>query len=238
MEQCLGKLAYTRGCMALIQHIQNIYRLLADDRLESLGLFHIEDSKLVTPIAEDALSLFAYRSKKADEIISYSVIAELINAIKASSGYKGINHIGFCYKTTSKENAVKATTKEASNKGYSVYQEPSIDDAAWIFVGELSEVTNPLLEFLPHEGKTNDKWIDSWLPHIQFDIDTGMSPEEIETLVKKFIRKPFTPYSIQIDGVTYIERVNLGCLEGVNLMLDLSTSNRDINYRKSWTKLV
>ncbi|HUB93808.1 MAG TPA: hypothetical protein VMB52_04870 [Verrucomicrobiae bacterium] len=223
--------------MTLIQHIQGIYRLLADERLGSLGLFHVEDDKLVTPIAGDTMSLFTYRSKRVDEVTSYSVIKELIDAIKDSGDYKGVNHIGFCYKVSSKEDEVRAITQSASSKGYLAYQEPSIDDADWIFVGDLSDITNPLLEFLPHEGRTDDKWIDYWLPHIQFDIDTGMAPEEIEILVKRFICKPFTPYSIQIDGVTYIQRVNLGCLEGVNLMLDLSTNNRDINYRNSWAKL-
>ncbi|HSX33359.1 MAG TPA: hypothetical protein VLF91_03425 [Candidatus Saccharimonadales bacterium] len=223
--------------MTLIQHIQTIYRLLADDRLESLGLFHIEDDRLVTPIAGNTLSLFAYRSKRADEMIPHGTIKRLIDAIQAGNGYTGINHIGFHYKTASKEDAVTAITKQASSKGYSVYQEPSIDDAAWIFVGNLSDVTNPLLEFLPHEGQTDDKWVDYYLPHIQFDINTGMTPQEIETVVKKFIRKPFTPYAIQIDGVTYIQRVNLGCVEGVNLMLDIATNNRDIHYRKSWAKL-
>lgn len=221
----------------MVQQIQDIYRLLADDRLRNLGLFHIEDSRLVTPVANDTLSLFAYRSKRGDGVIKHSAIKELIDAIKASNNYKGINHIGFCYKTASKEDAVTTITKESSSKGYSVYQESSIDDAAWIFIGNLSDVTNPLLEFLPHEGKIDDKWIDYYLPHIQFDIDTDMTPKEIEVLVKKFIRRPFTPYSIQIDGVTYIQRINLGCLEGVNLMLDISTNNRDINYRKSWAKL-
>lgn len=75
------------------------------------------------------------------------------------------------------------------------------------------------------------------IPHIQFDIDTGLSPNEIEILVKRFINKPFTPFSINIDGITYIQRVNLGCIEGVNVMLDLSTHHRDVNYRKSWDKL-
>ncbi len=223
--------------MTLIRHIQDIYQLVDDDRLGSLGLFRIEDNELRTPVADDTLSLLAHRSKRADEIVPHHTIAELINAIKASDNYKGINHIGFCYKVASKERAVKAIIKEAGGKGCSVYQEPSIDDADWIFVGDLSDVANPLLEFLPHEGKTDDKWIDYYLPHIQFDIDTRMTAKEIEVLVKKIIRKPFTPYSIQIDGVTYIQRVNLGCLEGVNLMLDISTNSRDINYRKSWTKL-
>jgi hypothetical protein len=223
--------------MTLVQQIEDIYQLLGDNRLETLGLFRIEDDRLVTPIAEDTLLLFVHRSKRADGIVAPAVIKKLIDAIKANGSYKGINHIGFCYKTTSKEAAVQAIIKAARGKGYSVHQEPSIDDADWLFVGDLSEVTNPLLEFLPNEGKADDKWIDYYLPHIQFDIDTSMTPEAIEALVKKFIRKPFTPYAIQIDGITYIQRVNLGCLEGVNLMLDISTNNRDINYRKNWDKL-
>ncbi|HSX07202.1 MAG TPA: hypothetical protein VLG92_05790 [Candidatus Saccharimonadia bacterium] len=223
--------------MPLIQHVQNIYQLLADDRLENLGLFHIKNDRLATPVADDTLSLLAYRSKRADQIVPHSVVTELVNAFKVNGRYKGVNHIGFCYKTDSKDDAVKAIIKEAGGKGYSVYREPSIDDADWIFVGDLSKVTNPLLEFLPNEGKADDKWIDYYLPHIQFDIDTNITPPEIEALVKKIIRRPFTPYSIQIDGITYIQRVNLGCIEGVNLMLDIATNNRDSNYRKSWTKL-
>jgi hypothetical protein len=223
--------------MALTQQVEHIYQLLGDDRIQRLGLFRAQDGKLATPLTGDIASLFTYRSKKADGLIAQSTIEGLIAAVKAAKGYKGINHIGFCYKVASKENEVKRIAKAASDKGYSAYREPSSDDAAWIFIGDISEITNPLLEFLPHEGKTHDQWIDYWLPHIQFDIDTGLSPHEIEVLVKKFIDRPSTPYSIQIEGVTYIQRVNLGCLEGVNLMLDLSTNNRDINYRRTWTKL-
>jgi len=224
--------------MTLIEQVQNIYQLLGDSRIENLKLFRIENGKLATPLADDTLSsLFSYRSKRADELVEQSLIEGLIAAIKAGKGFKGINHIGFCYKVGSKEAEIKRIIHGASKKGLSVYQEPSSDDAAWLFVGNISEINNPLLELLPHEGQTNDKWVDYYLPHIQFDIDTKLSPDEIEALVRKFINKPFTPYSIEIDGVTYIQRVNLGCIEGVNLMLDISTNNRDINYRRSWDKL-
>jgi len=221
-----------------MHQIETICRLLGDDRITKLGLFCIEDGKVATPPADDTLSaLLTYRSKRVDELIEHSAIEELVTAIKAGAGYKGINHIGFHYKVASKDNEIKRIAQEASNKGYHAYQEPSTDDAAWVFVGDISEITSPLLEFLPHEGQTNDKWVDYYLPHIQFDIDTGLSPNEIEILVKKFINRPFTPFSIKIDGITYIQRVNLGCLEGVNLMLDLSTHHRDINYRRSWERL-
>lgn len=226
------------GSMTLIERVESIYRLLGDNRIEKVDLFSLKDGKLTTPLADDTLSsLFAYRSKRSDEIVEHSLIEKLIAAIKAGKGFKGIDHIGFCYKVGSKEAEIKRIIHEASNKGQHVYQEPSSDDAARLFVGDISEITNPLLELLPHEGQTNDKWVDYYLPHIQFDIGTRLSSDEIETLVKKFINRPFTPYSIQIDGVTYIQRVNLGCIEGVNLMLDISTNNRDINYRKTWDKL-
>src|SRR5688572_7856173 len=164
--------------MALIQQIEHIYLQLDDDRAEKLGLFHVKDGRLVTPIADDVTSLFTYRSKRADGLIGQSTVSRLLAAIKASNGYKGINHIGFCYKVASKEDEIKRITVEARDHGYTAYQEPSNDDAAWIFVGDLSEITNPLLEFLPHEGQSGDQWIDYWLPHIQFDIDTGLSPDE------------------------------------------------------------
>jgi len=126
-----------------------------------VGLFHIKDGKVSIPLADDTISaLFAYRSKRADEFTEQSAIEKLMAAIKAGSGYKGINHIGFHYKVVSKEDEVKRITQAAISKGYHAYQEPSSDDAAWVFVGDISEITNPLLEFLPHNGKTNDKWVD------------------------------------------------------------------------------
>jgi hypothetical protein len=223
--------------MALIEQIEKIFHLLNDNRIEELGLFRVENGKLITPLVDDTLSLFTYRSKRADEIIEQNLIGELIASVQAGANFRGVNHIGFCYKVDSKDDEIRRITQKASSRGLTVYQEPSNDDAAWIFVGDLSEIANPLLEFLPHEGKVVDKWVDYWLPHIQFDIDTGLTARQIESLVYKWIDRPFTPYPIKIDGVTYIQRVNLGCIEGINLMLDLSTNSRDINYRKSWTKL-
>ena len=223
--------------MKLVPQVENILRLLGDNRLQKLGLLRIENDRLTTPVTDDVLTLFVHTSKRGTEFIQQQVLEQLITAIKTSGAYKGVNHIGFCYKVSSKEGEIKRLAKLARSKGLHVYQEQSIDDADWLFVGDISEITNPVLEFLPLDGQVHDKWVDHWLPHIQFDIDTGLSPQEIKVLVKEFIHRPFTPYPISIDGITYIQRVNLGCLEGVNLMLDISTNNRDINYRRDWDRL-
>lgn len=223
---------------SLLEHIKFIYRLFEDNRADELGLFRVDTNTVHTPISRDTLSsLFSYRSSRENDIVKQSVLVNLAEVVKAAAGYRGINHIGFCYKVESREHEVKRIARIAHANGRKVYREVSSDEAAWVFVGDISEITDPLLEFLPHEGQPRDKWADYWLPHIQFDINTGLSPEEIESMVKEYIHKPFTPYSIKIDGITYIQRVNLGCIDGVNLMLDLSTNNRDINYRKNWEVL-
>ncbi len=223
--------------MQLSQQIQNVYRLLGDNRIEKTGLFGVASDTIQTSFVDDVTSLFTHRSKRADTFVQQSVVEQLIATIKASHAYKGINHIGFCYLVESKEDEIKRIIQTASGKNLSVYQEPSNDAAAWLFVGDLSDITNPLLEFLPVEEPIQDKWVEEWLPHIQIDIDTGLDPAQIKTIVQQIIKRPFTPYPISIDGITYIQRVNLGCVEGVNIMLDIATNNRSIDYRKTWPKL-
>jgi hypothetical protein len=224
--------------IGLAHQIQAIYKLLNDDRISELGLFEINGSKIATPISGDVLALFSYRSALPDEFRDLPLIENLIQDIKAGGGYTGINHIGFCYKVASKTTEAQRLIEAAKSKNVPIYREPSNDDGDWLFVGDFSDdITNPILEFIPHEGATNDKWADYWLPHIQFDVDTGLSPDEIKTIVRKYIIDRFVPFSIQIDGITYIQRVRLGCVEGVNIYLDLATNNRDPNYRKSWDRL-
>ncbi len=226
------------SAMNLVERISAVYHLLADSRIEKNGLLKIEEGKIVTPISNDMLSLLSYRATVPNAFRDQSLVQNLVNDIRASGGYKGINHIGFCYKVASKDTEAKRLVKAAINSHTPIYREPSNDEGDWLFVGDFSDdITNPVLEIIPHEGNTNDKWVDYWLPHIQFDIDTGLSPDEIKTIVRKYISDRFVPYSIQIDGITYIQRVRLGCTEGVNIYLDLATNNRDPNYRKSWDRL-
>lgn len=223
--------------MKLLEQIRTIYQLLDDDRIQELGLLQIDDTSLASPITSDMLSLFSYRTNRPNKFREQGIVEDLITTIKANGNFKGINHVGFCYKVLSKEAEVKRLIDISKDKNIPIHQEPSIDDGDWLFVGDITEITNPLIELIPHEGKTKDQWIDYWLPHIQFDIDTALSPEGIKAIVREFIREPGVPYSIQIDGITYIQRVHLGTVEGVNIFLDIATNNRDINYRHQWKHL-
>jgi len=222
--------------MNLVNRLQALHHLLNDGHRSKKDLFQVKDNKIMTPIAQDTLSLFSYRSKRRDKFRNMAVIEGILNEVKAAGQFRGINHIGFCYKVSSKRTEARRLTQAAKSKGYPIYREPSSDNGDWLFVGDISNPESSVLEFIPHEGEP-DTWIDYWLPHIQFDIDTGLAPEEIEAIIKEFINEPGVPYAIQIDGVTYIQRVNLGCIAGVNVFLDIATNNRDPAYRKTWTKL-
>lgn len=223
--------------MRLIDHLQSLYQLLDGSNSED-SLYQIKGDKIATPIANDTLSLFSYRSKRRDEFRSASVVEGIINKIKTTGRFQGINHIGFCYKVPSKVIEARRLIDAADNASVPIYREPSTDDGDWLFIGDVSGSKNFILEFIPHEGETDDKWMDYWLPHIQFDVDTGLSPAEVESIVEEFIDEPGVPYPIQIDGITYIQRINLGCIEGINVFLDLATNNRNPEYRKGWTRLM
>ncbi len=208
-------------------------------RIEVKGkpLFSIRYSQITTPYLTNTLDIFKYKTKLKEESLSSDVILRILSDIKATKKYKRLNHIGFCYKVRSKVDEVKKLVNVVTKTEFSVYQEPSSDESDWIFIGDRTEISSPMIEFLPNEGNSDDKWIDYWLPHIHVDIDTDLSPDQIRSLVKKHITDPHIPHSIIIDGICYTQRVRIGCLDGVNLFIDISTNNRDLNYRSTWKKL-
>lgn len=200
-------------------------------------LLSVNKSSIKTPFSNNLTDLFSYKAPINDQLFNVNFLRGILNDIKRNGYYKRLNHIGFCYKVKSKEDEITRIGDIISQTEFSAFQEPSNDDGAWIFVGKLANVESTLLEFLPNEGGTSDKWEDYWLPHIHVDIDTNLSPDEISHLTRKYTNNPHIPYSIKIDGVCYIQRVRLGCHSGVSFYLDMGTNNRDINYRRTWKKL-
>src|SRR3989344_7973122 len=90
---------------------------------------------------------------------------------------------------------------------------------------------NPMVELIPIE-KSADKWIEYWLPHIQIDIDTTLTEEEIKKHTTDAFGSLVKPFSITIDNVVYIVRNRLGVVDGVNIILDLATNSRDVKYQR------
>jgi hypothetical protein len=224
--------------MKIYELIKSIYLELNDNSLENNGLLSFQEGKIKTPLANDTLDLFSHRSSLKDGLIEDSIIKELIQTIMASGKYKGINHIGFCYQVDSKQKEVFRILQLIKDSEFHTYEEPSNDETEWIFVGEDNQRDSPLIELALHEGKSQDGEVDYWLPHIQIDIDTDFSPEEVTKIIRQFIHSPKTTLSFKINGIVYFKRVRIGCLEGINIFLDIATNNRNPYYRKNWTELI
>lgn len=98
-------------------------------------------------------------------------------------------------------------------------------------MGNINNWQNFLVEFVP-VNKSQEIY-DEFLPHIQIDVDTKLNASEIENLIKKYFGGEVKPYRIAvINGITYIVRLELGILDGVNIFLDLATNSRNVKYHR------
>lgn len=226
----------------LTTDLQKIIKIISEN--ENLYFFHpklanISKDKINTPIG-DALTLFSNKkSKLPNDLIDLELLEKLVSQLTKKNSLIRLSHIGFCYKVLSANDEKIRITNLAKESDLDIYQEESNDDSLWLFVGDTNKWEEPVIELIPIES-TNDKYVDYWLPHIQIDIDTNLTGEEIDEIVKSIFGKKIIPYFIKIDGITYIIRNRLGVIDGVNIFLDLATNSRKAKYLRQelWKKIV
>lgn len=183
--------------------------------------------------------LTSYRSILPDKFPNLILLKQLVDQLGSTSSIFGLDHIGFCYKTESSLKEKERLIKIASRNSIPIYEEPSNDDGLWLFAGNITQINAPVIEFVPIENTTDtDK--EYWLPHIQLDIDTILSSEDILDIIKNIYGNEITPFSFVINGTTYIIRCRLGIVEGINIFLDLATSSRNVTHLRQyiWQKIV
>ncbi len=195
----------------------------------SRNILDIHSDKIITPVG-DAIKLFSIHTSPLGNIeINFSNVSRLITHLHTS--LIRINHIGFCYKVDSIGDERNRLSALVAHTKFHLYEEPSNDTSAWLFVGDTSDWQSAMLEFLPVE-KTNDPYGDYWLPHIQIDIDTTLPANEIEKVVTEVYGTSIKLYPITIDGIIYIMRLPLGRVDGVNIFLDIATNARNVKYHR------
>lgn len=214
----------------IVDTFKNIYSLLTcNDKLifHNKELFNFSDTDIFTPVGNTLPLLLKYKSKLLDHPVNFELLRLLINRLTNDQSIIRLNHIGFCYKVFSQEKEKERLIDLIKQTKFHLYQEKSNDDGLWLFVGNVNNLEEPLIELVPVE-KTTDKWVDYWLPHIQIDIDTNLTTKEIENRVLTIFGTTIKPYLITIDGIVYIVRNHLGNVNGVNIYLDLATSERNV----------
>lgn len=224
-----------------IENINQILQILSQDphlNFSHPQLPHFTDSEISTPIGDIFHTLTKKRTNLQNYLVDLSKLKELVDLLSEKKTILRLSHIGFCYKVKNlikeKERLV-SLSKEAN---FSLFQEPSSDDGLWLFLGNISNWQDPVIEFVPI-AHTSDKDADYWLPHVQIDIDTSLDGEGLTFLIKKIFDKDVVPFPIIINDVTYIVRNRLGCIDGINIFLDLATNQRNVPYlrEKIWKKI-
>lgn len=199
--------------------------------IEDNKLISFSDGKIQTPVGDVFLLLNQHKSKLEDQFVDLEALQKFVNNLTDSNSLVRLNHIGFCYKVNSHEAETERLKKLIKSSPFHLYFEPSNDEGKWFFIGNTDNWENTMLELIPVE-KTNDKWKEYWLPHVQIDIDTTLTEDEIKQYVSSAFGKTATPFPIAIDKVVYIVRNRLGIIRGVNIMLDIATNARNVKYQR------
>ncbi len=200
------------------------------EELPTTNLANFIDEQNLKPVGEIMPLLLAHKSILKDQFVEIKRVKQLIRELTQKKAIVRLNHVGFCYKVESQKLEQERLIRSINPKLH-LYIEPSNDEGLWFFVGDTSNWKDPMIEMVPIE-KTSDQRAEYWLPHVQIDIDTTLSENEIKKIVASIFGEEIKPFSIAIDGVAYIVRNRLGIIDGVNIMLDLATKSRDVEYTR------
>lgn len=195
----------------------------------STDLLKITNDKIVLPIGDAVPFLIKHKSSLPNQKIDFDRLKMIVDELSIS--IIRLNHVGFCYKTSSQIEEKLKLIKLVKKTKIHLYEESSNDEGLWLFLGNTKDWKKPMIEMLPVE-KTADKWKEYWLPHIQIDVDTKLSANEIIKSIKEIYGKQFEPHLIIIGGTTYIVRCRLGVIDGVNIFLDLATNSRNVEFHR------
>lgn len=210
--------------------------LIGEDKNNQL--LELTKNKINTPIGNILPLLFDNKSCLHDSAVDISKLTKLVKVLSVPQSIVRLDHIGFCYKVDSGPEEKERLIKLIRQTSFYLYEEPSNDSGQWLFVGNTDRWEDPLIEFVPVET-TDDKWKNNWLPHVQIDINTSLTADEIIVHVSSIYGKSIKPYLIIIEGVAYIVRCRLGIIDGVNINLDLATKSRNVESlrKNTWLKV-
>lgn len=203
--------------------------ILLSDRSK---LLTITSSSLAFPDIPIPQTVFSKPSSLSDYFVPNTQIEAFINLLTEKDLIIRLNHIGFCYLVDSKKQERERLKIIIERSKWKLYQEDSNDLSDWFFLGDKTIWQDPLVEFVPTE-MNHDRWRDYWLPHISIDIDTALTGEEIEELVRKTFAGKVPPYRlIVVNGNICVIRARLGTVSGVNVYFDLGTVSRNTQYHR------
>jgi hypothetical protein len=202
-------------------------------------IFEISKEGISIPFLSFKDAFFARLSPLPEAFVEIDNLKTLIKDLSKRKSIVRFNHLGFCYQVDSVSKEKERIFDQVSSSLWTLYREPNNSGCPWYFVGELSSWDNPVLELIPI-GETGDQWKDYWLPHIQVDVDTSLSAEELKEIINRIFRgQPKPIETVNINGRVFVVRIRLGLVAGINIDLDFATNLRNTQKtREKWWRSV
>ena len=201
---------------------------LSDERT----LLEISPSGIEIPETNIAQHLFDNPSPLHDDFVANEQIKQLFQYLISNNLFQRLNHLGFCYQTKSAKDEKERILQEARSAHLHVYQENSNDGQTCLFIGDITNWDDPLVEIVLVEN-TEDKWKEYWLPHFQIDIDTFLNGDEIEAVITKMFGGKVKPFRIfETNQFICLVRARLGVISGINIDLDMGFEGRMTRYHR------
>lgn len=173
------------------------------------------------------------KSKLTDAFVDFDNLKGFCEAVSKQSSKVILNHIGLCYQVPSKALERKRLSGVAIKNRLHLYEMRSNDCSLWLFMGDKSNLQDPLVECLPVE-KVNDYYLDYWLPHFHLALHTNLSVENIKYMTHTLFKGTRSAnLSVVVNGITYQSRIWLGTIDGVNITLDLLTNEPENSLTKT-----
>jgi len=169
------------------------------------------------------------REEDVTESFNPTVVSGFLKGLEGR--IKRLNHTGISYYVFDIESEKNKITKKAKDFGLNVYEEESgLENETWLFVGDAEQSEDPMFEIVLVEGPGNSE--DSWKPHIQIDLDTDLTIEEIEE-AKKELGPNIDTWELDVPEVgPVLWMANLGSTGGARILLGLGTNSRNTRWHR------
>lgn len=146
------------------------------------------------------------------------------------TSYVRLNHLGVSYACADLDCEILRYKDLTSAWGLSLYEEPSeASNERWLFIGNVLKWQAPMFEIVLTKSLINLE--DSWRPHFQIDIDTGLDEVAIDKLLAKYFGPKFVRWRMIIPNYgTVLVMGVLGSIRGTKICLGVGTSLRNPKY--------
>lgn len=187
-------------------------------------LVSVSDSEITLKSTSLNSRITPVKTSKLETSISIQSLQAFIADIISLSSIQ-LNHFGISYYCTDIETEIENIKSLLGDD--KLYEEDSgISTTKWLFVGDANDSDKPMFELILNER--SGPVLSSWVPHFQIDIDTTLSSDELNEVIKRHLGAGWVKWTIDVEGIGIpLVMGRLCSIDGLKVYLGIGTDKRD-----------